>query len=115
MSYLTQNTKRKAKQLIEDRERRRNLKSKRKRNLFKKAIELSQMCNMKVLILVHDTDTDKISQYSSGGLDGLNEIYSVERAVTEYVRLQKLDGKIKIFNDKDYDELKIIYRRATQN
>ena len=33
--------KKKAKQLVTDRERRTNLKSKRRRNLFKKAIELS--------------------------------------------------------------------------
>ena len=51
---------RKAKTLIQDKERRTNLKNKRKRTIFKKAIELSQMCDMDILILVRDRELDKI-------------------------------------------------------
>ena len=55
-----------AKALVQDRERRTNLKSKRKRNIVKKAIELSHMCNMDILILIRDREMDKLFQYSSG-------------------------------------------------
>lgn len=105
--------KKKAKQLVTDRERRTNLKSKRRRNLFKKAIELSQMCEMQILILVHDTDLDKIFQYNSGQPEG--KLFSVDEAISEYRRLAEISGKVKSFTDNDYKELKIEYNRKTGN
>lgn len=66
--------------MVTDRERRTNLKSKRRRNLFKKAIELSQMCDMQILILVHDTELDKIFQYSSGSPD--TKLFTVDEAIS---------------------------------
>jgi len=43
-----------------------NLKGKRKRNLIKKAIELSQMLDMDMLIVFRDIDTGKMTLYNSG-------------------------------------------------
>ena len=47
--------------------RRLNLKSKRKRNLIKKAIELSTMLDMDLVMIFKDLDTGKITHYTSGG------------------------------------------------
>lgn len=68
------------------------------------------MCNMQILILIHDTDMDKIFQYSSGSPD--TNLFSVDRAYSEYNRLKEMSGKIKVFNDTDYNELKITYNRG---
>ena len=40
------------KEVIEDKAKRINLKSKRKRTLIRKAIEVSQMCELEILILI---------------------------------------------------------------
>ena len=53
----------------DDKIKRLNLKGKRKRNLIKKAIELSQMLEMDMLIVFRDLDTGKITQYNSGGVE----------------------------------------------
>ena len=50
----------------DDKIKRLNLKGKRKKNLIKKAIELSQMLDMDMLIVFRDIDTGKITQYNSG-------------------------------------------------
>ena len=46
-----------------------NLKSKRKRNLIKKAIELSQMLDMDILMVLKCRDTGKVTVYESGGCE----------------------------------------------
>lgn len=98
---------------MQDRERRTNLKSKRKRNIFKKAIELSHMCNMDILILIRDREMDKIFQYSSGQTADGAELFTIDKAMDSYRRLSQINGKIKFFQDEDYEELKIIYNRSS--
>ena len=56
------------KEVIEDKAKRINLKSKRKRTLIRKAIEVSQMCELDILILIQDRETNKLIEYNSGGL-----------------------------------------------
>ena len=53
------------KTLIEDKLKRINYKSKRTRTLIRKAIEVSQMCDLDVLLVLHDREFDKITQYNS--------------------------------------------------
>ena len=60
----------KRKQMIEDRTKRINLKSKRTRTMYRKAIEVSQMCNLDIFILTLDRDTAKLVQYNSIRPDG---------------------------------------------
>ena len=45
---------------IEDKKKRANLKSKRKRNIFKKAIELEKMFDQDICIVIRDKETDKV-------------------------------------------------------
>lgn len=56
----------KIKDRIEKDKNRINVKSKRKRFLFKKAIELSQMCDLQIVIVVHDLILDRLTTYCSG-------------------------------------------------
>lgn len=50
-------------QMVKDKIKRINLKSKRKRTLIKKAIEVSHMCNLDIFIIINDRDCDKVIQY----------------------------------------------------
>ena len=66
-----------------DKEKRLNLKGKRKRNLIKKAIELSQMLDMEMCMVFRDIDTGKISLYSSGSKVASSSgrsLFSLEKA-----------------------------------
>ena len=89
----------------QNKERRVNLKSKRKRNLIKKSIELSKMLDMKVLILFKDLDTEKISIYNSG--DQATGHFNLETALQEVQLFQDKGNVIKSFDDEDYDGLKV--------
>ena len=73
---------------IADRTKRINHKSKRLRNLIKKAIELSLMCDLDISMIVRDREIGKYTKYQSGNeipegdvfspeiaLDGLNSAY----------------------------------------
>ena len=46
---------------INDRMKRINLKSKRLRNLIKKAIELSQMCDIDISLVLRDREMNKVT------------------------------------------------------
>ena len=50
---------------VEERHRRINIKSKRRRNIFKKAMELKSMCGLDVLIILKDPDYNKVQMYNS--------------------------------------------------
>lgn len=87
---------------IEHRARRINVKSKRRRNLIKKAIELRNLCGLEVLILMKDSEFNKLTVYNSS-----TENFSMEMAL----HLMPHDGseqplKLQCFSDKDYHNLK---------
>ena len=71
------------------------------------------MCGMGILILIHDRETDKMSQYSSGSCN--KDLFSVKEAMKTYDRLSEIKGKIKQFKDNDYKELKITYNRSIKD
>ena len=50
---------------VEQRGRRINMKSKRKRNLLKKAIELKRMCGLDMLIVIKDHEFNKVHIYNT--------------------------------------------------
>ena len=60
----------KKKDLIQDKAKRINLKSKRTRTLIRKAIELSQMCDMDIHIVLKDREFNKVVEYGSSGVNG---------------------------------------------
>lgn len=64
--------------LVPDRLKRINLKSKRMRTLFKKAIELSKMCNIDISMQVWDQEMKKMYQYNS--INAEKEEFTPEKA-----------------------------------
>ena len=58
------------KEIIKDKAKRTNLKSKRTRTLIRKAIEVSQMCNLDIHIVLKDRDFNKVIEYKSISPDG---------------------------------------------
>ena len=55
--------------LIEEKHRRINIKCKRRRNFFKKAIELKAMCGLEMLVVIKDNEFAKASVYNTMDLD----------------------------------------------
>lgn len=53
--------------VIQDHAKLTNVKSKRRRNLVKKAIELSNMCNVETIVVVRDQKNKRITLYESNG------------------------------------------------
>ena len=76
-------------QLITDKNKRINLKSKRTRTLFRKAIEVSKMCNIDVFILMKDRDSSRVVQYNSIGLDGATN-FTIEKAWQELKKFKDI-------------------------
>lgn len=66
------------KQIIQDKAKRINLKSKRTRTLIRKAIEVSQMCNLDIHIVLKDRDFNKVIEYNSISNDGF--IFTIDHA-----------------------------------
>lgn len=82
-----------------------NVKSKRQRFIFKKAIELSQMCDLEVFIMIRDQAQEKLTTYCSGSPSKGN-VFTIERAVRSLKEFDSLVGKsVKVFTDDDYSAL----------
>ena len=58
------------KNVIKDKAKRINLKSKRTRTLLRKAIEVSQMCDLHIHIAVWDRSINKLIEYGNTTADG---------------------------------------------
>jgi len=52
-------------ELIKDQSKLTNVKSKRRRNLVKKAIELSSLCDVETILVVRDKKNKRITLYES--------------------------------------------------
>lgn len=52
-------------ELIKDQSKLTNVKSKRRRNLVKKAIELSSLCDVETILVVRDKKNKRITTYES--------------------------------------------------
>ena len=62
-NQMSTKEKKESKMRINDRGKRINLKSKRLRNLIKKCIELSQMCDLDIAVIIRDREMNKVTQY----------------------------------------------------
>lgn len=90
---------------IQNKERRVNLKCKRKRNLIKKAIELNKMLDMSIFMVMLDRDTGKYFQYSSG--DERTGHFDLERVCMELNQVMGDIKKLKVYDDDDFNKLKV--------
>ena len=93
------------KKTIEDKVQRINIKSKRKRTLLRKAIEVSQLCSLDILIIIRDNETSKLIEYSSGKSD--DQLFTFNEAVRS-----KMCGKYMpiYYNDNSYNHLTPCYK-----
>lgn len=87
-----------------DKTRRQNLKSKRKRNLVKKAIELKKILDMDILMVMRDNDTGKYYQYASGNSDMGH--FTWEESLRDIRALEIKDLSVKFYDDDDYYNLR---------
>ena len=88
------------KRAIEDKVSRVNIKSKRKRTLLRKAIEVSQLCSLDILIIIRDNETRKIYEYNSGKED--HKLFTLQKAVQAKIHDQYFSI---VYNDTNYDNL----------
>ena len=97
--------------MIPDKNKRINLKSKRTRTLFRKAIEVSKMCNLDIFILINDRDTFRVTEYNSlaPASQTNQDSFGIERVLES---LKRIDSDIvqssrcyKKYTDVDYEAL----------
>ena len=94
------------KNVIEDKAKRINLKSKRTRTLLRKAIEVSQMCELDIHIALWDRSMNKLVEYGSTAADGQFFSFDRLRQVAESFRNVTSSRFYKLYTDLDYDNLK---------
>ena len=78
-----------------------NLMSKRKKTLLKKAMEMSQMFSLDVLLIIQDDHMNKIIQYSSEQTQ--HQLFTIEKAMTAYKQAQAGYKKHILVTDELYD------------
>ena len=85
---------------ISDKQQRANAKSKRKRTLIRKAIEISKMCSLDILLIIKDEENKKIYQYNSG--KSLAELFTHAK-VAEAMKTGEYTSIM--YTDSSYHEL----------
>ena len=95
------------KDLIQDKAKRINLKSKRTRTLIRKAIEVSQMCDLDIHIVLRDREFNKVVEYNSINADG--QTFSIEAAKKLIEQFTQIASKkyFRVYTDADYENLKV--------
>ena len=68
--------------------------------MVKKAIELTQMLDMEMLIIFKDLDTGKLSQYTSG--DAVKGFFTIDKAIEDLKAFRAKGKVVKTFDDGDY-------------
>ena len=87
------------------------MKGKRRRSLIKKAIELSKMLEMDIMMVMRCRDTGRVFVYGSedgshpeGGADG-PVVFDLKKAIQAVQHREALNKKVAIFSDSDYAKL----------
>ena len=108
MDSASRQKKQAGKERIDNRLKRINLKSKRMRNLIKKSIELSQLCDLDISMVIRDKEMDKVTVYNSGTAQ--KGLFTHEKALKEIERLVQLSKAIKTYSDDHYKILNKVYK-----
>ena len=85
---------------IESQQQRKVAFCKRRRGLLKKAIEMSMMCNQRVLLVIFDPEKDKAIHFSS------DPTFSFEGAHREVSRIAQSEDhhNLEVFDSEDYEK-----------
>lgn len=94
------------KAIIQDKAKRINLKSKRTRTLIRKAIEVSQMCNLDIHIVLKDRDFNKVIEYNSISSDGKQFTIEAAKELLDSMKGNVRRRNFKLYTDEDYENLK---------
>ena len=87
--------------LVQDRLKRINLKSKRKKTLIKKVIEFGHMFQLDVFMVIQDAEMKKVIEYNSGSTTK-NNLFNLERARESLQKAHKKKLVHKYFTDDNY-------------
>ena len=88
-------------QVIDDKLKRINLKSKRKKTLIKKAIEISQLCQVEILLVIADKEMNKMIEYNSGTKK--QGLFTIDKAFKGFNEVKKGKKKYQHYCDEVYD------------
>ena len=88
--------------LIQNNIHRNNTKCKRKRNLIKKCMQLSKLCEQEILLVIHDKKLGKIYRYSS---EEAFNISHVKQLVRQAELCAALDDSVQLFSYTNKDIL----------
>ena len=76
----------------------RNAKSKRSKNLIKKCMELSQLCGLKVNLVIFDEENNRIQEYNSHKEFDLQKMVSIKHDMRKRGRKEL---QVKSFSNQD--------------
>ena len=92
---------------IQDKRKRANMKSKRKRNLFKKTCELEKLFDLDICIVIRDRETDKIYQFKSGSEEaGYFDVEVAHRAVEYQIAQARMKTSYNEVTNKAYEKVR---------
>ena len=81
---------------------------KRRRGLLKKVIEMSTMCNKRIVMILFDPEKDKAIQFQS------DESFKLSEAVATVDKLRKQNA-VEYYSNKDYQMLGEVDLRTVRN
>lgn len=96
--------------LIESRTQRNVAFCKRKRGFLKKAIELSCLCDQKILIIIYDEERGRVVQFSSEDTFQIGEAYKA----IKHARQPENPNNFEKFNNDDYARLEQVDFRSVR-
>ena len=102
---------RKAPGMVKDKQRRINIKSKRRRNFLKKAIELKSMCGLEMLVVIKDTEQNRVHVYNmiqaqtQADCKLLSAIASMNSQSQPVTKVEHF--KMLYYDDSCYDRLRV--------
>ena len=89
--------------MIEDRMKRINLKSKRKKTLLKKVIEFSGLFKLDILLVIQDNEMNKVIEYNSGAMTQ-GTLFTLEEATKSIQQARKKSKIHKYITDDNYNK-----------